>query len=89
MCHRPAASSFTRKDLAAATGRDQRKRTQPTLGIITSPTRRDARRTFQTLPNPPETQKPSSRPAFLQAGFLLLPEKKRCMATTKSRMASC
>ena len=32
-CQRPARSSFTRKDLAGGTVRDQRNRTHPALGM--------------------------------------------------------
>src|SRR5438046_1267423 len=62
ICHLPARSRVTRNDFAfPGTARDQRNRTHPALGILTSPQRRLSLRTSRcvrwTIRNP------SSRPA--------------------------
>ena len=89
-CHLPARSRVTRYDFTSAgTARDQRNRTQPAFGILTSPTLREIRRTSHCLPRLPTTRNPSSRPAFRHDGSRCVPLKKFVMACAKSRNACC
>jgi hypothetical protein len=89
-CHRPARSRVIRYDFApGGTLRDQRKRTQPTLGTQSSPVFRLSRRTCSGFTA--TTRNPSSRPAFRHdgrpAGFS--GSKKAALARAKSRSACC
>jgi hypothetical protein len=65
-CQRPARSRVTRKDLVGGTGRDQRNRTQPSLGTNTAPQRRFSRRTWAALGA--TLRNPSCRPRLRQPG---------------------
>ena len=87
-CQRPERSRVTRKDFTSSgTGRDQRNRTQPALGIFTAAWWRLRRRTSPGFTA--TIRKPSSCPALRQVGRWWVPAKKFAMACWWSLTACC